>query len=131
LRTRTSSTGSWPVFTRRNKAAPPYRTWCHTPEHPLGHYLFSQDANPPPQISKDATKKPVARTVACYPSGMNKYKLCDHFSEQIFRAFGSYFENLYSSVGRISEEIYSQQAAYLPYISQPSFCDYSVYDNYH
>ena len=30
----------------RNKAALPYRTWRATPEHPLNHYLFSQDANP-------------------------------------------------------------------------------------
>ena len=26
---------------------------------------------------------------------------------------------------------YCQQAVYLPYTSQPSFCDYSVYDNHH
>jgi hypothetical protein len=48
------------------------------PEHTLGHYLFSQEANPQPKISKDATEKHVARTVACHPSGMKKYELCDH-----------------------------------------------------
>ena len=100
---------------RRNKAALPYRTWCHPPEHPLGHYLFSQDANPQPQISKDATEKRVARTVACYRSGMNKYELCDHLSEQLFRAIGGYFANFSGSVSRISEETYSQQAVYLSY----------------
>jgi hypothetical protein len=44
------------------------RTLSHLappPEIPLGHYLFSQDANSQPQISKDATEKRVARTVAC------------------------------------------------------------------
>jgi hypothetical protein len=66
LRTRTLSTGFWLIFARKNKAALPYRHWCHPPEHPLGHYLFSQDANPQPQISKDATEKRVVRTVACY-----------------------------------------------------------------
>ena len=62
---------------RTNKAALPYRTWCHPPAHPLGHYLVSQDANSQPQISKDATEKRVVRTVACYRSGMNKYELCE------------------------------------------------------
>jgi hypothetical protein len=41
--------------------------------------------------------------------------LCDHLSEQLFRAIGGYFENFYSSLGRISEKIYSQQAVYLSY----------------
>jgi hypothetical protein len=49
----------------------------------------------------------VARTVACYRSGMNKYELCDHLSEQLL--------NFSSSVGSISEETYSQQAVYLSY----------------
>jgi hypothetical protein len=99
----------------RNKAALPYRTWRATPEHPLSHYLFSQDASPQPQISKDATEKRVARTVACYRSGMNGYALCDHLSGQLFRAIGGYFGNFSRSVGRISEETYSQQAVYLSY----------------
>jgi hypothetical protein len=68
LRTRTLSTGFWLIFARKNKAVLPYRTWCHPREHPLGHYLFSQDANPQPQMSKDATEKRVVRTVACYRS---------------------------------------------------------------
>jgi hypothetical protein len=56
LRTRTLSIASWLIFARKNKAALPYRTWCHPPEHPLGQYLCSQDANPQSQISKDATE---------------------------------------------------------------------------
>jgi hypothetical protein len=55
---------AWLIFARRNKAALPYRTWCNTHEHPLGDYLFSQNANPQRQISKDATEKSVVRTVA-------------------------------------------------------------------
>ena len=51
------------------------------PEIPLGHYLFSQDANPQPHISKDATEKRVARTVACYRSEMDGYALCDHLGK--------------------------------------------------
>ncbi len=39
----------------------------------------------------------------------------DHLSEQLFRAVGGYFANFSSSVGSISEEIYSQQAVYLSY----------------
>jgi hypothetical protein len=73
--------------------------------------------NPQPQISKDATEKRVARTVACYRSGMNKYKLRDHLSEQLFRAIGGYFAKSSRSVGSISEETYSQQAVYLSYTS--------------
>ena len=46
---------------------------------------------------------------------MDGHKLCDHLSEQLFRAIGGYFENFYSSLGRISEKIYSQQAVYLSY----------------
>jgi hypothetical protein len=115
LRTRTLSTGFWLIFERSNKAALPYCTWCHPPEHPLSHYLFSQGANPQPQISKDATEKSVALTVACYRSEMDGYALCDHLGEQLFREIGGYFENFSGSVSRISEETYSQQAVYLSY----------------
>ena len=73
----------------------------------------------------------MARTAAGSRSRMDGYELHGHLSEQLFRAVGEYFANFSSSVGRISEEIYSQQAVYLPYTSQPSFCDYSVYDNHH
>jgi hypothetical protein len=73
LRTRTLSTGFWLIFVRKNTAALPYRTWRHPPLLPLSQYLFSQDANPQPQISKDATEKRVARTVACYRSEMDGY----------------------------------------------------------
>ena len=76
-------------------------------EDPLGHYLFSQDANPQPQISKDATEIRVATTVAKSRSGMNGYALCDHLSERLFRPVGGYFANFSSSVSRISEAIES------------------------
>ena len=100
------------------KAARPYRTWCRPPEHPLGHYLFSQEANPQSQISKDATEKRVARRVARYRSGMDGYELRDHLSEQIFRAVGGYVSNFSSSVSRISKETHAQQAVYLPHTSR-------------
>ena len=134
LRTRTlypikrgrPSIASWLIFARRNKAALPYRTGCHTPEHPLDHYLFSQGANPQPQISKDATEKRVARTVACYRSEMDRYALCDHLGEQLFREIGGYFENVSGSVSMISEETYSQQAVYLSYTFKTSVDNVAV-----
>ena len=46
--------------------------------------LFSQGANPQPQISKDATEKRVARTVACYRSEIDGYALCDLSYRQTF-----------------------------------------------
>ena len=46
---------------------------------------------------------------------MKKYALCDHLSEQLFRAVGGYVANFSRSIGSISEEIYSQLAAYLSY----------------
>jgi hypothetical protein len=82
---------------------------------PLSQYLFSQDANPQPQITKDATEKRVARTIACYRSEMDGYALCDHLGEQLFKEIGGYFENFSGSVSRMSEETYSQQAVYLSY----------------
>jgi hypothetical protein len=90
------------------------------PEHPLGHYLFSQDGNPQPQISKHATEKRVARTVACCYSEMDGYASCDHLGDQLFREIGGYFENFSGSVSRISEKTYSQQAVYLSYTSNLS-----------
>ena len=57
----------------------------------------------------------MAGTVVHTRSGMNGYELCDHLSEHFFRAIGGYFPNFSSSVGSISEEIYSQQAVYLSY----------------
>ena len=106
---------AWLIFAKRNKAGLPYRNWCHPHEHPLGHYFFSQDANPQRQISKDATEKRVARTVARYRSGMDGYELRGHLSEQLFRTVGGYFANFSRSVSSISEETYSQQAVYLSY----------------
>ena len=47
---------------------------------PLPVCLFSQEANPYPQISKYTTEKRVARTVAESRSGLNGYELCDHRS---------------------------------------------------
>ena len=46
---------------------------------------------------------------------MNKYALCNHLSEQRFRAIGGYFENFSRPVGSISEETYTQQAVHLSY----------------
>jgi len=46
---------------------------------------------------------------------MDEYELHGHLSEQLLRLIGGYFENFYSSVNRISEEIYFQQAVYLSY----------------
>ena len=68
-------------------------------------------------IGVDATEKRVARTVACYRSEMDGYALCDHLSEQLSSGIGGYFENFSSSVSRISEETYSQQAVDLSYTS--------------
>ena len=44
---------------------------------------------------------------------MGGYELHDHRREHIFRPVGGYFANFSSSVGNISEAIYSQQAVYL------------------
>jgi hypothetical protein len=77
--------------------------------------LFSQGANPQPQISKDATEKRLARTVAYYRSGIDGYALCDHLTEQLFRAVGGHVANFSSSVGGSSEKTYCQQAVYLSY----------------
>jgi hypothetical protein len=52
---------------------------------------------------------------------MDGYELRDHRSQQRLRPIGGYFENFYSSVSRISEEIYSQQAVYLSYTSNLAF----------
>ncbi len=46
---------------------------------------------------------------------MSGYELLDQLSEQFFRPAGGYFANFSSSVGSISEEIYSQQAVYFSY----------------
>ena len=63
----------------------------------------------------------MARTTAGSRSGMDRYELRDHLSKQLFRAIGGYFTNFSSSVGSISEEIYSQQAVYLSYTSLTLF----------
>ena len=49
---------------------------------------------------------------------MDEYELHDHLSEKLSRAIGNYVANFSSSVSRISEETYSQQAVYLSYTSQ-------------
>ena len=59
-------------------------------------------------IARLATEKPMARTAAGSRSGMDKYELHGHLSEQLFRAVGGYVANFSSSVSRISQEIYSQ-----------------------
>ena len=58
----------------------------------------------------------MARTVAYSRSGMDGYELHGHLSEQLFRAVDGYVANFYSSVSRISEDIYFQQAVYMSYI---------------
>ena len=49
------------------------------------HNLFSQEANPHPQISKDATEKRVARNAADFRSGMSGYEWHAKHSAQGFR----------------------------------------------
>ena len=124
------STGFWLILRARNRTPPLCHTWHHRPERHLRqgelmrsikrrcpgvHCLCSQEADPQPHISKDATEKRVARTVAHPRSGMDGYELRDHLSQQRLRPIGGYFENFYSSVSRISEEIYFQQAVYFSY----------------
>ena len=63
---------------------------------------------------------------------MDEYELHGHLSEQLFRAVGGYVANFSSSVSRISEESYSQQAVYLSYTFRPKgfgACHWPV--NYH
>ena len=52
-------------------------------------------------------------------------ELCDHFSQQRLRPIGGYFENFYSSVSRISEETFFQQAVYFSYTLQVELSEYS------
>ena len=113
-KTRTSSIEFWLILRARNRTPPLCHTWHHRPERHQRHCLFSQEADPQSRISKDATEKLVARTVAHSRSGMDGYELRDHLSQQRLRPIGGYSENFYRSVGSISEEIYSQQAVYLP-----------------
>ncbi len=67
----------------------------------------------------------MARTVAYSRSGLNGYELRDHVSQQRLRPLGGYFENFYSSVSRISEEIFFQQAVYFSYTLQVELSGYS------
>ena len=48
---------------------------------------------------------------------MSGYELHDHLSEQLFSAIVDCFANFSSSVGSVSEEIYSLQAVYFSYTS--------------
>ena len=93
----------------------PGPSWCPQPGRHLPRCLFSQEANSQTHISKNATEKPTARATAGSHSGMDGYELRDHLSQQRLRPTGGYFENFYSSVGSISEEIDFQQAVYLSY----------------
>ena len=67
-----------------------------------------REANPEPQISKDATEKPVVRTVACYRSGINKYELSDHSHRQTFSEADRLALIFLAAVTRIDEAIFSQ-----------------------
>ena len=58
---------------------------------------------------------------------MHEYELHDHLREQRLKPIGRYFENFYSAVGSISEEIYSQRAVYLSYTLDNIMLNYSVY----
>jgi len=84
LRIRTSSTESWQIFERRNRKPLPGPSWYRQPERHLPACLFSQEANPQPQISKDATEKRVPRTAADSRSGMSGYEWHAKHSEQGF-----------------------------------------------
>ena len=114
LRTRTSSTGFWPIFARRKRKPLAGPFWYRQPGRHLPRCLFSPGRS---LISRDATENPMARTAAGSCSGMDEYELHGHLSEQLLRLIGGYFENFYSSVSRISEEIYFQQAVYFSYTS--------------
>lgn len=57
----------------------------------------------------------MARTAAGSHSGMDGYELHGHLREQLFSAIVDYFANFSSSVGSVSEEIYSLQAVYFSY----------------
>jgi hypothetical protein len=48
--------------------------WLRQPGRPLPACLFSQEANPQPQISKNATEKRMARTAADSRSVMSGYE---------------------------------------------------------
>jgi len=48
---------------------------------------------------------------------MDGYELHGHLSDQLFSAIVDYFANFSSSVGSVSEEIYSLQAVYFSYTS--------------
>jgi hypothetical protein len=48
---------------------------------------------------------------------MDGYELHGHLSEQLFSAIVDCFANFSSSVGSVSEEIYSLQAVYFSYTS--------------
>ena len=112
------------AFAIGNRTSPPRRCWHYRPEHHLRHCLFSQGRNPVQQysISKDATEKHVAPTVAYSRSGMDGYEFRDHFSQQRLRPIGGYFESFYSSVSGISEELFFQQAVYFSYTSRQNIC---------
>ena len=58
LRTRTSSTGSWPIFARRNRKPLPDPSSYRQPGRHLGHSLFSRERTPRYRrsISPDATE---------------------------------------------------------------------------
>ena len=115
LRIRTSSTGFWLILRARNRTPPLCHTWHHRPERHQRHCLFSQEADPQPHISKDATETTMAWTTAGSRSGMGGYELHDQLSEQFLRPAGGYFANFSSSVGSICEETYFQQAVYFSY----------------
>jgi len=103
-----------PFFAKKKNPARP--RLVQPTSAPLPTCRFSEEANPQPQISKDASKKLAARTIAYYRSSMHGYELRDHRREQNLEAIGRYFMNSSSSAYRISEDIYSREVVYQTYI---------------
>ena len=58
---------------------------------------------------------------------MDGYELHGHLSEQLFSAIVDCFANFSSSVGSVSEEIYSVQAVYFSYTSEELVRDCGAY----
>jgi hypothetical protein len=70
--------------------------------------FYKRRISPQPQISKEATEKRVARTVACYRSGMDGYALCDHSHRQTFSEADQLALIFLGAVTRIGEATFTQ-----------------------
>ena len=85
LRIKTSSSGFWLIFARKNRKPLPGPSWCPQPGRHLPRCRFSQEANSKPHISNDATEKTMAWTTAGSRSGMGGYEWHATHSEPGFR----------------------------------------------